>query len=193
MAEDKEQQDNQLAKELATGASGGQAKVAIWVLLGVGIMAVFACSGFVVGSLMKSTPEKPKVEAAPAAEGEGAKAGGHESGDKKTATGDGDYFKFEPFTATLNTERRDRFLVCTLVLKLRPGESKKATELLEKKKIELQSKISLYLNSQSLEDVTGKKNLNRMLREVQDMVNQHLWPTEKPMVIEVLMPNSAIQ
>lgn len=188
MAEDKEKEDSQLAKELTTGGgAGGGMKVAVWGLLAVGIMAVFACSGYVVGGLIKSTPEKVKAAPAPAPEAEA------KGGDKKTDTGDGDYFKFEPFTATLATERRDRFMVCTLVLKLRPGEGKKAAELLEKKKFELQSKISLYLNSQSLEDVTGKKNLNRMLREIQDMVNQHLWPNDRPMVIEVLMPNSAIQ
>jgi len=189
--------------EGASGDAKAPKKGLILILLIVGVMAVFGVAGFFLGSRLRPGPAQAQakpVEDAPAEHGGGEKAeeksGGHGGGEKGKEKGVGnesDYYEFEPFTVTLDTPRRDRFLVVTVILAIRPEEAKNVTKLLEKKKREVRSELTLYLNSRSLDDVTGTKNLNRVLREMQDLVNEYLWPDGKPMVTQVLLKNLAIQ
>ena len=39
----------------------------------------------------------------------------------------------------------------------------------------------------------GEKNLNRLLRELQDLLNDYLWPQQKPLVQNVLIKSLIIQ
>lgn len=188
MAEDKgpEQPGGAPPAEKAP-ASQGKTKVLVWALLTFGVVAVFGGAGFVMGSHLRKAPPEEKTAGA---EEEG-EAGGRESpaaSDKEC-----EYYEFEPFTVTLDTPRRDRFLVVTVSLTLRQGDEKNVAQLLEKRKRELRSKLTLYLNSRTLDDVTGAKNLNRVLREMQDLINEYLWPARRPEVTQVLLKNLVIQ
>jgi flagellar protein FliL len=193
--------------EGASGDAKGGAKKGkglILIVLIAGVVALFGVAGFFLGSRLRPGPAqaqaKPVEEMSAEtgggkAEEKGAeKSGGHGGGEKEKGVGnESDYYEFEPFTVTLDTPRRDRFLVVTVILAIRPEEAKNVTKLLEKKKREVRSHLTLYLNSRSLDDVTGTKNLNRVLREMQDLINEYLWPDGKPMVTQVLLKNLAIQ
>ncbi len=198
MAETTEPAKTEGASAEAPGAAK-KGKGLVLVLLIAGVVAGFGAAGFLLGSRLRSGPAQAQAKTAeeePAGHGE-EKADGHGGGGghgKDPAAGnESEYYEFEPFTVTLDTPRRDRFLVVTVILAIRPEEAKNVTKLLEKKKREVRSQLTLYLNSRTLDDVTGTKNLNRVLREMQDLVNEYLWPDGKPMVTQVLLKNLAIQ
>jgi flagellar basal body-associated protein FliL len=171
----------------AAPAGEGKVKPAVWLLLIVGVVVVFGLAGFVMGGRLRkpAPPEKPKTaeETAAAAAAAAEPAAGSEA----------EYYEIEPFTVTLDTPRRDRFLAVTVILAIRSTDQKAVAKLLDKNKREVRSKLTLYLNSRTLDDVTGDKNLNRILREMQDLVNEFLWPGQRPMVTGVLLKNLAIQ
>jgi flagellar basal body-associated protein FliL len=186
MAEDKATRP---AEEAPAGpgapAEGGKVKPAVWILLTVGVVIVFGLAGFVMGGKFRG---KPPVEAngkSPAEEVAPEPAA--------SASAECEYVEIEPFTVTLDTPRRDRFLVVGVILAIRSSDQKAVVKLLDKNKREVRSKLTLYLNSRTLEDVTGTKNLNRVLREMQDLINELLWPGQRPMVAQVLLKNLAIQ
>lgn len=189
MAEDSR---DQLTKEiLGDKPASGPAKGSPMFLMIAAAVVVIACAGggYVVGGILRKAPGPQKAHAAEAASQE-AVAANAENGSR----GESEYFEgLEPFTVTLETPRRDRFLVVSVILSFDKGNEKAVKEMLDKKKREIRSKITLYLNSRTLEDVSGTKNLNRILREMQDMVNEYLWPNQAPMVTGVLFKNLAIQ
>jgi flagellar basal body-associated protein FliL len=190
MAEEKPTQQTETPPAGANApAAGNKMKPLIWILLTFGVIVVFGLAGFLLGGKFRKGPAeasaKPPTEEAAAPEPAHGAAG--------APGGECEYVDLEPFTVTLDTPRRDRFLAVTVILAIHTADQKAVAKVLEKNKREVRSKLTLYLNSRSLEDVTGTKNLNRVLREMQDLVNELLWPGQRPMVAQVLVKNLAIQ
>jgi len=187
MAEDSK---DQLAKEILgdkPAAAGAKGSPMFLIIAAVVVVIAGGAGGYLAGSLLRKAPGPQKAHAEES-------AAATSSEDEGGSHSESEYFEeFEPFTVTLETPRRDRFLVATVILAFDKADMKVVMEMLEKKKRELRSKITLYLNSRTLEDVSGTKNLNRILRELQDMINEYLWPNQKPLVTLVLFKNLAIQ
>lgn len=181
-----ENQEEELTKEvIGKGGAAPKGKPAVWLGMLLAVVVLCSTGGFVVGSLLRKAPaEPPKAPTAVETAAKSAEPTDHQ---------ESEYYSFDPFTVTLDTPRRDRFFVVTIILAFNQGDKKAVVDLLEKKKREVRSRLSIYLSSRSLEDVSGAKNLKRVLREIQDSVNEYLWPGEKPMVTEVLFNNPAIQ
>ena len=108
------------------------------------------------------------------------------------------YYTFEPdekkvVVVNLNVRRPVRYIRVDLVLAIRPDDFDVAEELLDKKKPELKSWLINYLSGQTLEDVTGPKNQNRIQREILDAFNEKLRPDKKPLIHHILFNQWAVQ
>ena len=182
-----EEANDQLAKDIIGSEDSAEPKgkgPKILVPLVVGVVVVGVCSGagYMLGSLLRSAPAQAEASTT-AAEPTAAGPSSVES----------EYYEFPTFMATLNTPRRDRIMQVTIVLVMKKENQSVVTKMLEKKNREMTSKLTLYLNSRTMEDVSGDKNVNRILREIRNMINDFLWPDRPPMIEKVLVKNLALQ
>ncbi|MFA6132730.1 MAG: flagellar basal body-associated FliL family protein [Phycisphaerae bacterium] len=194
----------------ATGA--GPKKLLFTLGLALGSIIISSVVGGVMGTLMgKDVPaqaqaaDKPAAEAEktppePAAEEnakESAKEGGH--GDKAEASGpvlkEGElgYYDLESVTVNLDEPRLGRYVRATIVLAMEAKDFKAASEVLNKRKPDLKSWLTVYLAGCTVEDVRGPRNLNRIRNEIRDSFNEQLWPDRKPLVAKVLFKEFAVQ
>ncbi len=103
------------------------------------------------------------------------------------------YYNFDLVTVNLNDPRLTRFIQVKLMLGIHPDYYDAAKERIEEKKPELTSWLITYLADCDLDDVRGKKNHNKILREVQDEFNHMLWPDSKGLIANVTHSEWTIQ
>jgi len=70
---------------------------------------------------------------------------------------------------------------------------KKGTAYLEEKNPLLKNWLTIYLASQTIEDMRGDRNLRRIQSEILDALNEKLFPDAKPRIKRILFKGFAIQ
>ncbi|NBB95039.1 MAG: hypothetical protein GVY16_04790 [Planctomycetes bacterium] len=113
--------------------------------------------------------------------------------DTTSALHDYAYYEFDPLTVNLNVPRQNRYIRATVVLAVREKDRGDAMPLFEKRRVELTNWLMTHLAGLTLDEVTGRKNIVRIQREIRDAVNQQLWPDRRPRVEQVLFKDFAIQ
>jgi flagellar basal body-associated protein FliL len=180
--------EDQLAKQLNGGATpskpagGGPGKGKLLVLAAGAVAVIAACcgGGYLAGGMLRhkdaANHEASKDDPIPE-ETPGEELAHHE---------------LKQFIATLDTPRRDRTISATVVFTFPKSQEEAIVKTLKAKEMELASMLTLYLNSRTLEDVSGK-NLDRARGELRDKINELLWPNHRPMIKEVLIPSFVVQ
>ncbi len=102
------------------------------------------------------------------------------------------YDGIERVTVTLNEPGMARYVALTITLAIDKANSKEAIQAIEVSKPTLIHQLTIYLAGCTLEDIRGEKNLNRVRREILDMVNNVVWPDQTPLVIDVLFKEFAV-
>ncbi len=95
------------------------------------------------------------------------------------------YYDLEPITVNLNEPRLTRHISATLTLVVNKEDYDKVAQAVEKKMPQLKSCLIVYLSDRTLEEVRGAENLNRILREIQDSLNNRLWPRGRGLIQRV--------
>ncbi len=103
------------------------------------------------------------------------------------------YHDLAAITVNLNGPRLARYITAELTLVSLEEDAKPLEEMVEKQSSELKSWLIVYLSDCSLEEVRGSENLRRILREIQDSLNERLWPKGKPLIVRVDYKKWAIQ
>jgi flagellar basal body-associated protein FliL len=186
MADEDERNEQKATKE-EKPSKGGILK---WVILGV-IIAVCAGSGFVLGRLLAGSPASEPN--APAQEDQQPQSTEPEAADSEQDTQDMLYYDLTPVVANLNEPKVTRYVRATLTLAINRKADKKGPAFFENKKPYIINWLTIYLASQSLEDIRGEKNLKRIQSEVKDLLNEKLFPDSKPPITRVLFREFAVQ
>ncbi len=172
-----EETDSQSVADALTGndegGSGGILSKILRFALPVGILVLAAGAGYFANQMTggSGTPSKAAAEE-----------------DNPPPPSDDEeytYYVMESIVANPNVPRLERYISVTLTLKIRKDDYDKASEVIEEKMPELKNSLILYLSDCSLDEIRGKKNLNRILREIQDSFNERLWPDQRPLIVEV--------
>lgn len=172
-----------------TGSSGN--KILPWIILGI-VVTLFAGMGFGLGHLFAS----PKVE--PTAD---------KTQEKKTElpeymtlldkTADPKatwFYEIDPVVANLNDPGQTRYIRVSFALEMSGKMPMTQTKAyLDKNTYIIKDLISKYLATQSLKDLQGDRNLNRVPMEIKDRLNQTLFPNMEPVIVKVLYRERAIQ
>jgi flagellar basal body-associated protein FliL len=179
---DDESVADSLAKSGGDGETGKLDKI-LKILLPVGIIVLFAAAGHFASRL-----------------GAPAEAGAEEetptSQPSKVPQGDEaeqSHYDLEPIVINLNEPQVTRYLRVIFSLGIADGDYSTATRLIEKRTYEMKNWLIVYLSDLSLEEVRGAKNINRVRREVQDSLNDRLWPGERPLIGNVSLKEWIIQ
>jgi len=185
MADDTAQQVAEAVAEQGDPApETARPKPILWILLLVAVVGVAAGAGLGLGTVLRRADASDRASEPPMPTDE-SKA--------QAAKQEYEYHKFPPVIATLNTERRERYIKVEIWLAIRPGDFKAASSWIQKKEPELKSWLYVYLGGCTLEDVGGKQNPNRLLRVIQDEFNDRLWPDGRGLIHHVVYGDYKIQ
>ena len=183
--------DNPFEEEDASteGGSGVGMKLAIRLGLMVAVLGIGSVAGYALGGLFGG--EAP-ADANSQADDPGAFQEDFPTSPEATDE-EFQYVDFEPIIANLNLPRLERYIRATITLAMREKNSEAALPQIDRKKAELRSHLTGYLSGQTLEDVRGPQNLNRIRREILDICNQLIWPKRRPLIDHVLFKEFTVQ
>ena len=185
MAED-ENAEASVADALADGETGGGKGILLRLLMPVGIVVLSAGAGYLATRFAGARASTSPSQAAAGQESP-APAKGQDSNDEYT------YFDLQPIIVNLNEPRLARYIRATLTLVIRKDDYKTAANTIEEKLPALRGWLILYLSDCSLAEVRGAANLNRILRDIQDSLNDRLWPNDRPLIARVEYKEWAVQ
>ncbi len=104
------------------------------------------------------------------------------------------YYDLEPVVANLDEPGVTRYVRVALTLEFGPEfNQEKATDLLEEKVPLLRNWLTIYLASQSIENLRGDKNLRRVQAQILDAFNEKLFGNGRSRVRKILFKEFAIQ
>jgi flagellar basal body-associated protein FliL len=170
--------DNQSAVDsLAGGDETGTLGKILKLLLPVGVIVVFAAAGYFASGL-GGPAEAGGAQEAESPTTQPSKAYGEDDPDQT-------HYDLEPIVINLNEPQVTRYLRVIFSLAINDDDYSAAEADIIKKSHEMNNYLIIYLSNLSLEEVRGKKNINRVRREVQDSLNDRLWPGGKPLIASV--------
>jgi flagellar basal body-associated protein FliL len=164
------------------------------ILLMLVIVILSSAAGGATGYFLMAPPQPDDQQGEPRVETDEivpAKPSG--PSDTNTLSQDYSYYEFDPLTVNLRVDRLNRYIRCTIVLAMQKEDAAEATALINRKKIELTNWIMTYLAGLTLDEVSGRKNIVRIQREIRDEINKQLWPDRRPRINHVLFKDFAIQ
>ena len=174
-----------------TKESGSKGSILPWILLGV-IVPLCAGAGFGLGRLLagggEEVPEEEVVEEPDKPEYMDLLTPGDAG--KETWF----YQDVDPVVANLADPGATRYIRAGLMLEMSGSFDPTAgKDWLDKQKPLIKNWLALYLASQTVEDLQGERNLNRVLSEIRDLLNERLFPDVAPPIEKVLLSEFAIQ
>ncbi|MHC4716377.1 MAG: flagellar basal body-associated FliL family protein [Planctomycetota bacterium] len=184
MADENEQQLTDAIMGEGGDQAGADGGAMIWVVLVV-VVVIGAGGGFLTGRMINATPAQ--------AEADEPRPDRPEAADAGKVEGELAFFHFEPITANLNEERLRRFIRAKISLAIRKESMSQAESVLNRRIDELTSWLNIYLSGCTLDDVRGPKNLRRIQREIRELLNDRLWPDQKPLIEKVLLNEWHVQ
>jgi len=161
----------------------------LWLLIAVGMAALATGAGFGLGRLLAGSSGASGATGAATGDVQQPQRAQNPS----PAQEDYGYIEFEPIAVTLDGPRLDRYIRATVVLAIAKDQLDQAQKLIEKRKPELRNYLTVFFSGCRLEDVRGAEKLNRLRREIQDSLNEQLWPEGQPMISRVLFKEFAVQ
>ncbi len=176
--------EEQLANEVVSGEGGASGnrnmKLVVMGLLTLGLVGLFSAGGFLAGSTLKRARASSDQD---------------QQSDNQVISSSQEhvYIDLDPVTATLNTPNRERTAMAVFMMLVEPADAEAANLALNQKRPEVNSRILRYLSARSLEELSGELNMNRVARELQDLINETLWPGQRGLVQRIEYKNFNIQ
>ncbi len=190
--EEKEETQEAPAEAGKEKATGGKKSLLPWIILAI-VVPVFAGMGFGLGRLVAG-PKVEQVEEEPEDEKIELPAYMTLMNEKGDAAKTWFYDKIEPVVANLNDPGASRYIRVSFAFeingKMPQGET---SAYLDQKAFVMKDLVGKYLATQSLKDLQGDRNLNRVPMEIRDMLNQAIFPDMEPVIVNVLYRDRAIQ
>ena len=162
-----------------------------WIIIAV-VPVICAGAGFGLGRLFGGSATADTVQSSGQAgqtQAPPARTDGSEKDSQK-----GWYYDMEPVVANLNEPGATRYVRVALTLEISNElDQKKATAFLQANAPLLKNWLTIYLASQTIEDLRGDRNLRRIQLEILDNFNEKLFAGVMPQIKHVLFKEFAIQ
>ena len=101
--------------------------------------------------------------------------------------------KLPAIIANLNEPKMQRYIHVVIILGVTKENHPHVNDLMGKRKEEVKSWLVTYLSNLSVEEVRGASNLSRIRREILDLLNEQLFPNQKPQISLVLFEEFQVQ
>ena len=171
--------------------ASGKKSLLPWIILAV-VVPLCAGMGFGLGRLLagpkvESVEEEPKEKAPDLPDYMNLM-------DPKGNAKDTWFHELEAVVANLNDPGASRYIRVSFTLEMNGKMPKEKTvAYLTKENYVIKDLIGKYLATQSLKDLQGDRNLNRVPMEIRDLLNQAIFPDMEPPIINILYRERAIQ
>ena len=187
MAEENEQQDQQ---ENIEEVSKKGSKLP-WIIMAI-IVPIGLGGGLGLGYLMAGSKAKVQEQQQDTEE-DGASA--YDDLLAKEGSDNNWFHTLEPpIVVNLNEPGATRYIRVAFTLELSGTlDQEKGKQLFAEKSPLIKNWLTIYLADKSLASFQGKENLSRILVEIKDLLNAKLFPDLKPLIMDVLFDQSAIQ
>jgi flagellar basal body-associated protein FliL len=186
-----ESNQNERAADVDETAEPSRSKSLLpWILLAV-IVPLCAGAGFGLGRLVAGSSE-PAAEDVPedTDKPDYMNLIAPETPDQKNWF----FQELDPVVANLADPGATRYIRAGFMLEMKGAfDPMTGTLWLAEKRPLIKNWLAIYLASQTVEDLQGERNLNRVLSEIRDMLNERLFPDVKPPIDKVLLSEFAIQ
>jgi len=153
------------------------------------VIVVGAVSGLVAAKL--STGPQPAAAATdPAGQRDPHGQADPIGGDKHV------YIELEPVVVNLDEHRLMRYVRVSVVLELdatNPKQFRAAQDLIERRRLVLKNRLTLFLAGRTPDEVRGDKALRHLERQILDDFNQQLWPNTNGHIRDVMFKEFAVQ
>jgi flagellar basal body-associated protein FliL len=162
-----------------------------WMIIAV-VVVVCAGAGFGLGRLLGG----PRASQAAGAAQQAQQAQPQFFGADNSAVGVENtwYYDLDPVVANLNDPGVTRYVRIALTLQVSNDvQQKKGVAFLTEKNPVLKNWLTIYLASQTIEDMRGDTNLRRIQSEILEAFNEKLYPNAKPQIRGILFKEFAIQ
>ena len=189
--ETKKPQERPDAKAEKSDKKSLSSRLLPWMMLAV-VVVVCAGAGFVLGRFFGG-PSATQA-AGTAQQAQQAYAQVPQTNDSAADLENTWYYDLEPVVANLNDPGVTRYVRVTLTLQISNElQQKKGGAFLTEKNPILKNWLTIYLASQTVEDMRGDRNLKRIQSEILEALNEKLFPNAKPQIKRVLFKEFAIQ
>ena len=163
-----------------------------WAILGVVVLGC-AASGTILGRLLGGSPPAPVQP--PDVNTQQVKM---QNPTQENPKGDAEnniwYYKLDPVVANLNEPKVTRYARLGLTLAVSKTMTEKdGTTFFEAKKPYITNWLTIYLASQSVDDIRGDRNLKRIQSELVLLLNEKLFPESEQYIKRVLLQEFAVQ
>lgn len=169
-----------MAKEASESAGSPLRGLIPLLVISATIAAAAAGGGYMTGMMLTKPAQAQASEPAPLPE-------------EKGPVNDHFYYKLDPIMANLSDPRMARYVRTTPTLAIRPADKDTASTVLDSKKPEIKGWLMVYLSGCTIENVRGPDNLKRIQREIMDGLNDKLWPDQRPLIVDVILEDMAVQ
>jgi flagellar basal body-associated protein FliL len=166
-----------------------------WMMLAV-VVVVCAGAGFVLGRFFggPSATQAAPPDVLRTQQAQQAHAQLPQTDDSSADLENTWYYDLEPVVANLNDPGVTRYARVTLTLQVSNDlPQKKGSVFFTEKNPILKNWLTIYLASQTVEDMRGDRNLKRIQSEILEAFNEKLFPNAKPQIKRVLFKEFAIQ
>jgi len=106
------------------------------------------------------------------------------------------YVELEPVIVNLDEHRLMRYVRAIVILELdatNKRQVQQTIELVERRKLVLRNRLTLFLAGRTPEEVRGDKALRHLERKILDDFNRELWPDQKGNIHDVMFKEFAVQ
>jgi len=189
--ETKGQQEQPDARAEKSDKKSSRKRFLPWMMIAV-VVVVCAGVGFVLGRFLGGPSTTQAAGAAQQAQQAHAQLLGT---DGSAANLENTwYYDLEPVVANLNDPGVTRYVRLALTLQISNEVSqKRGIALITEKNPVLKNWLTIYLASQTVEDMRGDRNLRRIQSEMLEAFNEKLYPNAKPQIKGILFKAFAIQ
>jgi len=189
--ETKDQREQPDAKAEKSDNKSSSRRLLLWMMIAV-VVAVCAGVGFGLGRFLGGPSATQAAGAAP--QTQQAHAQPLATDDSAAQLENTWYYDLEPVVANLNDPGVTRYVRLALTLQISNEVSqKRGIALITEKNPVLKNWLTIYLASQTVEDMRGDRNLRRIQSEILEAFNEKLYPGAKPQIKGVLFKGFAIQ
>jgi flagellar basal body-associated protein FliL len=106
------------------------------------------------------------------------------------------YVELDPVIVNLDEHRMLRYVRASVIIELDATNKKQlktTQDLIERRKLVLKNRLTLFLAGRTPDEVRGDKALRHLERQIRDDFNQELWPDKKGLIHDVLFKEFAVQ
>ncbi|MBN1817625.1 MAG: flagellar basal body-associated FliL family protein [Sedimentisphaerales bacterium] len=100
----------------------------------------------------------------------------------------------EPIIANLDEPGVTRYIRAGITLQISSEiDLEKGQKFLEEKVLVIRDTVHAFFSDLSLEDVRGRRNIERIKKQIRDIVNEQLFKESKPFILEIYFREFAVQ